>query len=276
MAIKVYKPYTKSRRAMQTLSYEEITKATPEKSLLLTKKHTGGRNNQGVITCRHHGGGNKNRYRIVDFRRNKDEIPGTVSAIEYDPNRTAFLALITYADGEKRYIIRPKDLNVGDKIISGEATDIKNGNNLALKNIPEGTFIHNIELKPGKGGQMCRAAGSMAQVLGVDGKYTILRLASGEVRKVLSVCRATIGIVGNDDWNLVNIGKAGRNRNMGIRPTVRGSAMNPCDHPHGGGEGKCPVGRDAPRTPWGKKAMGVKTRRIKKNSSRLIMRRRNG
>ena len=276
MAIKVYKPYTKSRRAMQTLSYEEITKATPEKSLLLTKKHTGGRNNQGVITCRHHGGGNKNRYRIVDFRRNKDEIPGTVAAIEYDPNRTAFLALINYADGEKRYIIRPKDLNVGDKIISGEATDIKNGNNLALKNIPEGTFIHNIELKPGKGGQMCRAAGSMAQVLGVDGKYTILRLASGEVRKVLSVCRATIGIVGNDDWNLVNIGKAGRNRNMGIRPTVRGSAMNPCDHPHGGGEGKCPVGRDAPRTPWGKKAMGVKTRRIKKNSSRLIMRRRNG
>ena len=276
MAIKVYKPYTKSRRAMQTLSYEEITKATPEKSLLLTKKHTGGRNNQGVITCRHHGGGNKNRYRIVDFRRNKDEIPGTVSAIEYDPNRTAFLALITYADGEKRYIIRPKDLNVGDKIISGEATDIKNGNNLALKNIPEGTFIHNIELKPGKGGQMCRAAGSMAQVLGVDGKYTILRLASGEVRKVLSVCRATIGIVGNDDWNLVNIGKAGRNRNMGIRPTVRGSAMNPCDHPHGGGEGQCPVGREAPRTPWGKKAMGVKTRRIKKNSTRLIMRRRNG
>ena len=276
MAIKVYKPYTKSRRAMQTLSYEEITKATPEKSLLLTKKHTGGRNNQGVITCRHHGGGNKNRYRIVDFRRNKDDIQGTVAAIEYDPNRTAFLALINYADGEKRYIIRPKDLNVGDKIISGEATDIKNGNNLALKNIPEGTFIHNIELKPGKGGQMCRAAGSMAQVLGVDGKYTILRLASGEVRKVLSVCRATIGIVGNDDWNLVNLGKAGRTRHMGIRPTVRGSAMNPCDHPHGGGEGKCPVGRDAPRTPWGKKAMGVKTRRIKKNSSRLIMRRRNG
>ena len=276
MAIKVYKPYTKSRRAMQTLSYEEITKATPEKSLLLTKKHTGGRNNQGVITCRHHGGGNKNRYRIVDFRRNKDEIPGTVSAIEYDPNRTAFLALITYADGEKRYIIRPKDLNVGDKIISGEATDIKNGNNLALKNIPEGTFIHNIELKPGKGGQMCRAAGSMAQVLGVDGKYTILRLASGEVRKVLSFCRATLGIVVNEGGTLVNIGKAGRNRNMGIRPTVRGSAMNPCDHPHGGGEGKCPVGRDAPRTPWGKKAMGVKTRRIKKNSSRLIMRRRNG
>ena len=276
MAIKVYKPYTKSRRAMQTLSYEDITKATPEKSLLVTKKKSGGRNNQGVITCRHIGGGNKTRYRIVDFRRNKDEIPGTVSAIEYDPNRTAFLALITYADGEKRYIIRPKDLNVGDKIISGEATDIKNGNNLALKNIPEGTFIHNIELKPGKGGQMCRAAGSMAQVLGVDGKYTILRLASGEVRKVLSVCRATIGIVGNDDWNLVNIGKAGRNRNMGIRPTVRGSAMNPCDHPHGGGEGKCPVGRDAPRTPWGKKAMGVKTRRIKKNSTRLIMRRRNG
>ncbi|MCQ2799584.1 MAG: 50S ribosomal protein L2 [Bacilli bacterium] len=275
MAIKVYKPYTKSRRAMQTLSYEEITKATPEKSLLATKKHSGGRNNQGVITCRHHGGGNKNRYRIVDFRRNKDNIPATVAAIEYDPNRTAFLALLNYADGEKRYIIRPKGLNVGDKVISGEATDIKTGNNLALKNIPEGSFIHNVELKPGKGGQMCRAAGSMAQVLGVDGKYTILRLASGEVRKVLSVCRATIGIVGNDDWNLVNVGKAGRVRNMGIRPTVRGSAMNPCDHPHGGGEGKCPVGRDAPRTPWGKKAMGVKTRHNKKNSSRLIVRRRN-
>ena len=276
MAIKVYKPYTKSRRAMQTLSYEEITKATPEKSLLLTKKHTGGRNNQGVITCRHIGGGNKNRYRIIDFRRRKDGIPATVAAIEYDPNRNAYIALLNYADGEKRYIIQPNGLKVGDKVISGEATDIKIGNALELQNIPEGTFIHNIELKPGKGGQMCRAAGSMAQVLGVDGKYTILRLASGEVRKVLSVCRATIGIVGNDDWNLVNIGKAGRNRNMGIRPTVRGSAMNPCDHPHGGGEGKCPVGRDAPRTPWGKKAMGVKTRRIKKNSSRLIMRRRNG
>ena len=276
MAIKVYKPYTKSRRAMQTLSYEDITKATPEKSLLLTKKHTGGRNNQGVITCRHHGGGNKNRYRIVDFRRNKDEIPGTVSAIEYDPNRTAFLALITYADGEKRYIIRPKDLNVGDKIISGEATDIKNGNNLALKNIPEGTFIHNIELKPGKGGQMCRAAGSMAQVLGVDGKYTILRLASGEVRKVLSVCRATIGIVGNDDWNLVNIGKAGRNRNMGIRPTVRGSAMNPCDHPHGGGEGKSPIGLPGPVTPWGVPTLGKKTRNKKKHSNKYIVRTRKG
>ena len=276
MAIRTYRPYTKSRRAMSNSTFEDITKATPEKSLLATKKHTGGRNNQGVITCRHIGGGNKNRYRIIDFRRRKDGIPATVAAIEYDPNRNAYIALLNYADGEKRYIIQPNGLKVGDKVISGEATDIKIGNALELQNIPEGTFIHNIELKPGKGGQMCRAAGSMAQVLGVDGKYTILRLASGEVRKVLSVCRATIGIVGNDDWNLVNIGKAGRNRNMGIRPTVRGSAMNPCDHPHGGGEGKCPVGRDAPRTPWGKKAMGVKTRRIKKNSSRLIMRRRNG
>lgn len=275
MAIKVYKPYTKSRRAMQTLSYEEITKATPEKSLLLTKKHTGGRNNQGVITCRHHGGGNKNRYRIVDFRRNKDEIPGTVSAIEYDPNRTAFLALITYADGEKRYIIRPKDLNVGDKIISGEATDIKNGNNLALKNIPEGTFIHNVELQPGKGAQMCRAAGTSAQVLGSEGNYVIVRLASGEVRKLLKNCRATVGTVGNEDWNLINKGKAGKTRWLGIRPTVRGSAMNPNDHPHGGGEGKCPVGRDAPRSPWGKRTQGVKTRRVKKNSTRLIVRRRN-
>lgn len=276
MAIRTYRPYTKSRRAMSNSTFEDITKATPEKSLLATKKHTGGRNNQGVITCRHIGGGNKNRYRIIDFRRRKDGIPATVAAIEYDPNRNAYIALLNYADGEKRYIIQPNGLKVGDKVISGEATDIKIGNALELQNIPEGTFIHNIELKPGKGGQMCRAAGSMAQVLGVDGKYTILRLASGEVRKVLSVCRATIGIVGNDDWNLVNIGKAGRNRNMGIRPTVRGSAMNPCDHPHGGGEGKCPVGRDAPRTPWGKKAMGVKTRRIKKNSTRLIMRRRNG
>ncbi len=275
MAIKTYKPYTKSRREMVSLSYEDITKSTPEKSLLAPKKHTGGRNNQGVITCRHHGGGNKNRYRIIDFRRNKDGIPATVKAIEYDPNRTAFIALLCYADGEKRYIIRPKDLNVGTVIVSGATTDIKTGNNLELRNIPEGTFVHNVELMPGKGGQLCRAAGTSAQILGSDGKYVIIRLASGEVRKVLGVCRATIGIVGNEDYNLVNKGKAGKTRYKGIRPTVRGSVMNPVDHPHGGGEGKCPVGRNAPRTPWGKKAMGVKTRRVKKNSSRLIVRRRN-
>lgn len=276
MAIKSYRPYTKSRREMLSLSYADITKTTPEKSLLAPKKQSGGRNNQGVITCRHRGGGNKNRYRIIDFRRNKDGIPATVKAIEYDPNRTAFIALLAYADGEKRYIIRPKDLNVGAVVVSGSTTDIKTGNNLELKNIPEGTFVHNVELMPGKGGQLCRAAGTSAQVLGTDGKYIILRLASGEVRKVLGNCRATIGIVGNEDYNLVNKGKAGKTRYQGIRPTVRGSAMNPVDHPHGGGEGKCPVGRDAPRTPWGKKAMGVKTRRVKKNSTRLIVRRRNG
>lgn len=275
MAIKSYRPYTKSRREMLSLSYEEITKSTPEKSLLAPKKHTGGRNNQGVITCRHRGGGNKNRYRIIDFRRNKDNIPAKVSAIEYDPNRTAFIALLVYQDGEKRYIIRPQGLNVGDVVVSGAATDIKVGNNCELKAIPDGTFVHCIEFQPGKGGQMCRAAGCSAQVLGADGAYTILRLASGEVRKVLSNCRATIGIVGNEDYNLVNKGKAGKTRHQGIRPTVRGFAMNPVDHPHGGGEGKCPVGRDAPRTPWGKKAMGVKTRRYKKNSTRLIIRRKN-
>lgn len=275
MAIKSYRPYTKSRRAMTTLSYEGITKATPEKSLLATKKHSGGRNNQGVITCRHIGGGNKNRYRIIDFRRVKDGIPATVKAIEYDPNRTAFIALLAYADGEKRYMILPAGLKVGDTVISGEKTDIKVGNCLELKNIPDGTLIHNVELLPGKGGQLCRSAGSSAQVLGSDGKYSIVRLASGEVRKILNNCRATIGVVGNEDHNLVNLGKAGKTRHLGIRPTVRGFAMNPCDHPHGGGEGKCPVGRDAPRTPWGKKCQGVKTRRVKKASTRLIVRRRN-
>jgi large subunit ribosomal protein L2 len=273
MAIKAYRPYTKSRREMTTLSYDSITKATPEKSLLAPKKHSGGRNNQGVITCRHIGGGNKNRYRIIDFKRNKDTVPATVSAIEYDPNRTAFIALVTYADGEKRYILAPKDLKVGDKIVSGKTTDIKVGNCCELKNIPDGTLVHNVELQPGKGGQMCRAAGSSAQVLGSDGNYVMIRLASTEVRKVLNNCRATIGVVGNEDYSLVNLGTAGKKRLLGIRPTVRGFVMNPCDHPHGGGEGKCPVGRDAPRTPWGKKARGVKTRRYKKNSTRLIVRR---
>ena len=275
MAIRTYRPYTKSRRAMSNSTFEDITKATPEKSLLATKKHTGVRNNQGVITCRHIGGGNKNRYRIIDFRRRKDGIPATVAAIEYDPNRNAYIALLNYADGEKRYIIQPNGLKVGDKVISGEATDIKIGNALELQNIPEGTFIHNVELQPGKGAQMCRAAGTSAQVLGSEGNYVIVRLASGEVRKLLKNCRATVGTVGNEDWNLINKGKAGKTRWLGIRPTVRGSAMNPNDHPHGGGEGKCPVGRDAPRSPWGKRTQGVKTRRVKKNSTRLIVRRRN-
>ncbi len=274
MAIKSYRPYTPSRRQMTTLSYQDVTTATPEKSLLAPKKHKAGRNNQGKITCRHRGGGNKNRYRIIDFKRRKDGIPGKIATIEYDPNRSAFIALVNYVDGEKRYIILPKGLKVGDEILSGESTDIKTGNCCDLRNIPDGTFVHNIELKPGKGGQMCRAAGTSAQVLGSEGKYVMLRLASGEVRKVLGTCRATIGTVGNEDYSLVNVGTAGKMRHMGWRPTVRGSAMNPNDHPHGGGEGKCPVGRDAPRTPWGKRAMGVKTRRVKKESSRLIVRRR--
>ena len=258
---------------MTNSTFEDITKSTPEKSLLAKVKKTGGRNNQGKITCRHIGGGNKRRYRIIDFRRRKDDIPATVKAIEYDPNRNANIALICYADGVKSYIIEPQGLKVGDVIVSGAATDIKVGNCLELQNIPEGTFIHAVELQPGKGAQMCRAAGTSAQILGAEGKYVIVRLASGEVRKLLKNCRATIGIVGNEDWNLVNRGKAGKTRWNGTRPTVRGSAMNPCDHPHGGGEGKCPVGRDAPRSPWGKRCQGVKTRHNKKNSTRLIVRR---
>ena len=274
MAIKTYRPYTPSRRAMTTSAYTEITKSTPEKSLLAPNKKTGGRNNQGKITCRHIGGGNKTRYRIIDFKRRKDGIPATVKAIEYDPNRNALIALVCYADGTKAYIIEPQNLPVGSVILSGEATDIKVGNCCELQNIPDGTFVHNVELMPGKGAQLCRAAGTSAQVLGSEGNYVTVRLASGEVRKVLKNCRATIGIVGNEDFNLVNLGKAGKTRYKGVRPTVRGSAMNPCDHPHGGGEGKCPVGRDAPRNPWGKRVQGVKTRRQKKNSTRLIVRRR--
>ena len=273
MAIRTYRPYTKSRRSMTNSTFADITKTSPEKSLLAPKKHTGGRNNQGKITCRHIGGGNKNRYRIIDFRRRKDGIPATVKAIEYDPNRNANIALICYADGEKAYIIEPKGLKVGDTVISGVATDIKVGNCCELQNIPEGTFVHNLELQPGKGAQMCRAAGTSAQVLGLDGNYVIVRLASSEKRKLLKNCRATIGTVGNEDWNLINLGKAGTSRWKGVRPTVRGSAMNPNDHPHGGGEGKCPVGRDAPRSPWGKRTQGVKTRHNKKNSTRLIIRR---
>jgi large subunit ribosomal protein L2 len=275
MSIRTYRPTTPSRRAMTNSTFEEITTRTPEKSLLVNLVKTGGRNNQGVITTRHIGGGHKTRYRIIDFKRNKDGIPAKVATIEYDPNRNANICLVNYADGEKRYILAPKDLKVGDTIVSGESVDIKTGNAMLLKNVPEGTVIHNIELKPNAGGQMCRAAGTSAQVLAKEGKYVTLRLASGEVRKVLETCRATIGVVGNEDFNLINYGKAGKNRWYGVRPTVRGSVMNPVDHPHGGGEGKCPVGLDAPRTPWGKKALGVKTRRHKQASTQLIVRRRN-
>ena len=275
MAIKSYKPTTNGRRGMTTLVNEEITKTTPEKSLVVTLKKNGGRNNTGRITVRHQGGGAKRKYRIIDFKRDKDGVIGTVTAIEYDPNRSANIALITYADGEKRYIIAPKGIEVGMKIESGENVDIKVGNSLPLANIPEGTMVHNIELKAGKGGQMARSAGSSVQILGREGRYTLLRLTSGEVRKVLSTCRATIGEVGNADHELVNLGKAGRKRHMGIRPTVRGSVMNPNDHPHGGGEGRAPIGRKGPVTPWGKPALGHKTRKNKKSSNKLIVRRRN-
>lgn len=276
MSIRTYKPTTPSRRNMTNATFEEITTSTPEKSLLVKKTKTGGRNNQGVITTRHIGGGHKQKYRVIDFKRNKDGIPAVVKTVEYDPNRNAYISLVAYLDGEKRYIIYPAGLKVGDRIVSGEVADIKVGNAMVMKNIPEGTFIHNVELTPGKGAQLCRAAGTSAQLLGAEGKYVILRLASGEVRKVLNTCRATIGQVGNADYSLINKGKAGKTRWLGTRPTVRGSVMNPCDHPHGGGEGKCPVGRDAPRTPWGKRAMGVKTRRNKKASTQLIIRRRSG
>jgi len=276
MSIRTYKPTSPSRRAMTNSTFSEITTTTPEKSLLVSLSKTGGRNNQGKITCRHIGGGHKRKYRLIDFKRNKDDIPAVVKTIEYDPNRNAYICLVVYADGEKRYILAPKDIKLGYKVISGDAVDVMPGNAMKIKNIPEGTFIHNIELEPGKGGQLCRAAGAAAQVLGSEGKYVMLRLASGEMRKILAECKATVGIVGNEEWNLVNLGKAGKTRWNGTRPTVRGSVMNPCDHPHGGGEGKCPVGRDAPRTPWGKRALGVKTRSLKKSSGKLIVRRRNG
>ena len=276
MSIKTYKPTTNGRRNMTTLNNDEITKKTPEKSLLVSSKRTGGRNNLGVITCRHMGGGHKRKYRLIDFKRNKDGIVGNVAAIEYDPNRSANIALINYVDGEKRYILAPKGLEVGQQIISGDETDIKVGNALAMANMPEGTFIHNIEIYPGKGGQLVRAAGTSAQILGKEGKYVIVRLTSKEVRKFLGTCRATVGVVGNEDYSLVKLGKAGRTRWQGVRPTVRGSVMNPNDHPHGGGEGKSPIGHDAPRTPWGKRALGVKTRNNNKASTKLIVRRRNG
>ena len=270
MSIKNFKPYTPSRRAMTTLSFDEITKTTPEKSLLVTLKKTGGRNQQGVITTRHIGGGNKRKYRIIDFKRNKDGVVGKVAAIEYDPNRNANIALIHYLDGEKRYIIHPKGLKVGDKIVSGENVDIIVGNALPLKNIPEGTFIHNVELKPLKGGQLCRSAGCSAQILGKDGKYVILRLQSGETRKVLGECKATIGQVSNTEHENLKIGKAGRKRWKGIRPTVRGVAMNPVDHPMGGGEGRTSGGRH-PTTPWGKPTKGYKTRKKNKPSNKYIV-----
>ena len=256
MAIKKFKPMTPGSRGRSDLTYDEITTSTPEKSLVVTLKKNGGRNNQGRITVRHRGGGEKRKYRIIDFKRNKDGVIGTVATIEYDPNRSANIALIKYADGEKRYIIAPKGIKVGMKIESGENADIKIGNALPLSRIPVGTTVHCIELKEGKGAQMARSAGSSVQILGHEGKYTLLRLTSGEVRKVLSTCRATIGEVGNEDHELVHLGKAGRKRHMGIRPTVRGSVMNPNDHPHGGGEGRAPIGRKGPLTPWGKPALG--------------------
>ena len=274
MAIRNYKPTTPGRRKMSALINEEITTSTPEKSLVVTVKKNGGRNNQGKITVRHHGGGAKRKYRIIDFKRNKLNVPGTVASIEYDPNRTANIALINYADGEKRYIIAPKTLAVGMTVEAGENADIKVGNALPIMNIPVGTMVHNIELRPGKGGELARSAGSSAQILGREGNYVMIRLSSGEQRKVLGTCMATVGEVGNEDSSLVKIGKAGRSRHLGIRPTVRGSVMNPNDHPHGGGEGRAPVGRKAPMTPWGKPALGLKTRK-KKQSDKFIVRRRN-
>ena len=275
MGIKKYNPTTPGLRGMTVSTFEEITSTTPEKSLTVTLKKHSGRNSRGKITVRHRGGGYRPKYRIIDFKRNKDGVPGTVATIEYDPNRTANIALINYADGEKRYIIAPNKLSVGDVIVSGPDADIKIGNTLPLANIPVGTVIHNIELKPGKGGQMVRSAGNGAQLMAKEGNFAQVRLPSGEVRKVRIECRATIGEVGNLDHQNIQIGKAGRKRHMGIRPTVRGSVMNPNDHPHGGGEGKAGIGRVSPVTPWGKPALGYKTRKKKKASDKYIVKRRN-
>ena len=274
MPIKNFKPNTPGTRGMSTLVNEEITASTPEKSLLVKKSKTGGRNNQGKITVRHIGGGVRQKYRLIDFKRNKDGIEGKVASIEYDPNRSANIALVNYLDGEKRYIIAPLGLKVGDKVESGVNADIKVGNSLPMENIPVGTTVHNVELNPGAGAKLARSAGSSVQILGKEGKYVIIRLKSGETRKVLGTCRATVGEVGNTDYELVHLGKAGRKRHMGIRPTVRGSVMNPNDHPHGGGEGRAPVGRSGPMTPWGKPALGLKTRKNKKESDRYIVTRR--
>ncbi|MCR5390937.1 MAG: 50S ribosomal protein L2 [Lachnospiraceae bacterium] len=276
MGIKTYNPYTPSRRNMTGSDFSEITKTTPERSLLVSKKKTAGRNNQGKITVRHHGGGNRQKYRIIDFKRSKDGVPATVTAIEYDPNRTANIALICYADGQKSYILAPEGLKVGMKIMNGKDAEVRTGNCLPLSEIPIGTMVHNVELMPGKGGQMVRAAGNGAQLMAKEGKFATLRLPSGEMRMVPIECRASIGVIGNGDHNLINYGKAGRVRHMGIRPTVRGSVMNPNDHPHGGGEGKTGIGRPGPTTPWGKPALGLKTRKAKKHSNKLIVRRRNG
>ena len=276
MGIKTYNPYTPSRRQMTGSDFSEITKKTPEKSLLAPKSRQAGRNNQGKITVRHRGGGAKKKYRIIDFKRKKDGIAATVIGIEYDPNRTANIALICYEDGEKAYILAPEGLKDGMKVMNGPEAEVRVGNCLPLSQIPVGTQIHNIELHPGKGGQMVRSAGNSAQLMAKEGKYATLRLPSGEMRMVPLECRASIGVVGNGDHNLINIGKAGRTRHMGIRPTVRGSVMNPNDHPHGGGEGKAGIGRPGPSTPWGKPALGLKTRKQKKASDKLIVRRRNG
>ncbi|MBQ4074998.1 MAG: 50S ribosomal protein L2 [Clostridia bacterium] len=273
MAVRVYKPTSSARRFMSVLTFEEITKKTPEKSLTETLKKNAGRNKQGKITVRHQGGGNKIKYRIIDFKRNKLDVPAKVAAIEYDPNRTAFIALLNYADGEKRYILCPLDLKVGDTVVASANADIKPGNALPLANIPVGTLIHNLEIKPGKGGQLVRSAGAYAQLMGKEGAYAQVRMPSGEYRKIPMNAMATIGTVGNTDHSNVRIGKAGRKRHMGIRPTVRGVVMNPCDHPHGGGEGKSPVGMPAPVTPWGKPALGLKTRKHKKYSNKLIVKR---
>lgn len=275
MAIKVYKAITNGRRNMTSLDFAEITTSKPEKSLLAPLPKKAGRNNQGKITVRHHGGGHKKQYRIIDFKRNKDNVPAKVATIEYDPNRSANIALLHYVDGEKRYIIAPKELQVGQVVVSGPEADIKIGNTLPLANIPVGTLIHNIELKPGKGGQLVRSAGASAQVLGKEGKYVLVRLKSGEVRMILATCRATIGEVGNEQHGLVNIGKAGRTRWLGKRPTVRGSVMNPNDHPHGGGEGRTSIGRKSPMSPWGKPTLGKKTRSKKARSNKFIVHARN-
>ena len=277
MGIKTYNPYTPSRRNMSGSDFAEITTSKPEKSLVTSLKKTSGRNNQGKITVRHHGGGNRRKYRMIDFKRNaKDGIPAVVKTIEYDPNRTANIALICYADGEKAYILAPEGLKVGMKVMEGAGAEIRPGNCLPMSEIPVGTMIHNIEMHPGKGGQMVRAAGNAAQLMAKEGKYATLRLPSGEMRMVPLECRATVGVVGNGDHNLINVGKAGRKRHMGIRPTVRGSVMNPNDHPHGGGEGRAPIGRPGPCTPWGKPAMGLKTRNKHKQSNKYIIRRRDG